>query len=539
MAAASDPKTSALCLMSNPVPNEMPPVADATLRSHMDRRARDDPGHVFLLFEDRQYTFGEINDAANRLANGLLAQGLVPGDRVALMLPSHPDHIVAILALAKAGLVRVSVNTSLLGAALDHFFMQFEPRALLIDTAYEEQTRAVLATGKTEKVVLRGTAVKNGFAGLIAYPDNQPPRVAPAADDIIALTPSSGTTGPPKGVLKSDRTLRAGPMGTLRLTGAKPGDVFFLWESLHHGAGVAVLIAAILEKITLAMVERFSASGFWDAVRRYRATHIHYLGGVLPMLLKQPARANDREHSVRIAWGGGCPLETWNAFSERFGVQMREGYGLSEMITFVTINIDGPIGSIGKPLSYFDVKLVDDAGAEVAAGEPGELLVRAREPGLHFLGYFRNDEATRAAMTGEWFRTGDLVRGDADGWLYYAGRTKDSVRRRGINISAWEVERVVNDHPAIEESALVGVPGELGDDELKLFVRLVAGARFDPAEFSRWCEPRLPHFQIPHYVETINDFPRTPTQRIQKKELARGVENAIDLSVHASPADKR
>jgi len=522
--------------MRNPAKNEMPPVSDVTLRSHMDQRARDDTGHIFLLFEDRQYTFGEINDAANRFANGLLAQGLVPGDRVALMLPSHPDHIVAILALAKTGLVRVSVNTSLLGAALDHFFTQFEPRALLIDTAYEEQTRAVLASGKTEKVIWRGSAVKNGFAGLIAYPDNQPPRVAPAADDIIALTPSSGTTGPPKGVLKSDRTLRAGPMGTLRLTGAKPGDVFFLWESLHHGAGVAVLIAAILEKITLAMVEHFSASQFWNEVRRRRATHIHYLGGVLPMLLKQPARADDREHSVRIAWGGGCPLETWNAFSARFGVQMREGYGLSEMITFVTINIDGPIGSIGKALSYFDVKLVDAAGAEVEVGAPGELLVRAREPGLHFLGYFRNEQATREAMAGEWFRTGDLVKRDAEGWLYYAGRTKDSVRRRGINISAWEVERVVNDHPAIEECALVGVPGELDDEELKLIVRLVTGKQLDPAEFLQWCEPRLPRFQIPRYLETIAEFPRTPTQRIRKNQLARTVENALDLSAAAAPA---
>ena len=524
--------------MSNPATNEMTPVGDVTLRSRMDRRARDDPRHPFLIFEDRTYTFGEIDAAANRLANSLLAQGLAPGDRVALMLPSHPDHVVAILALAKVGLVRVSVNVSLIGAALDHFFEQFEPRALLIDADYAQTIAPVLTRKKTEKIIWRGKAAGDNFAALLAHGDNRPPAVAPAADDIIALTPSSGTTGPPKGVLKSDRTLRAGPMGTLRLTGAQPGDVFFLWESLHHGAGVAVLIAAILEKITLAMVDRFSASQFWNSVRRCKATHIHYLGGVLPMLLKQPPRADDREHAVRIAWGGGCPLETWNAFADRFGVQMREGYGLSEMITFVTINIGGPIGSIGKALSYFDVKLVDDAGKTVEIGEPGELLVRAREPGLHFLGYFRNEEATRDAMAGEWFRTGDLVKSDADGWLYYAGRRTDSVRRRGINISAWEVERVVNDHPVIEECALVGVPGELGDDELKLIVRLVPGKKLDPAEFLHWCAPRLPHFQIPRYLETIAEFPKTPTQRIRKNQLARSAENAIDLSAVAAPAIK-
>ena len=519
----------------------MPPVGEGTLRERMDMRARDDPDRAFLIFEDRTYTFAEIDAAVNRFANGLLARGLVPGDRVALMLPSHPDHIIAILALAKVGLVRVSVNVHLIGAALEHFFTQFEPHALVVDAAYEEQIAPIAASGKIREIVRRGARETGAddFAALATYPDKHPPKFAPAADDIIALTPSSGTTGPPKGVLKSDRTLRAGPMGTLRLTGAAPGDVFFLWESLHHGAGVAVLIAAILEKITLAMVEHFRASQFWNSVRHYRATHIHYLGGVLPMLLKQPARADDREHSVRIAWGGGCPLETWNAFVARFGVQMREGYGLSEMITFVTVNIDGPIGSIGRPLSYFDVKLIDDNGVEVATGTPGELLVRAREPGLHFLGYFRNAEATRAAMLGDWFRTGDLVKRDADGWLYYAGRKTDSVRRRGINISAWEVERVVNDHPAVEESALVGVPGELGDDELKLFVRLVAGAHFDPADFLRWCEPRLPRFQIPRYLETVAEFPKTPTQRIRKNQLARSAENAIDLSAYAAPAKKR
>jgi len=358
----------------------MPPVGDVTLRERMDMRARDDPNRAFLIFEDRAYTFREIDEAVNRFANGLLARGLVPGDRVALMLPSHPDHIIAILALAKVGLVRVSVNVHLIGAALEHFFAQFEPHALVVDAAYEAPIAPILASGKVREIVWRGERARAGdqFSELAAYPDNRPPKFAPAADDIIALTPSSGTTGPPKGVLKSDRTLRAGPMGTLRLTGAAPGDVFFLWESLHHGAGVAVLIAAVLEKITLAMVDRFSASQFWDAVRHHRATHIHYLGGVLPMLLKQPQRADDREHAVRIAWGGGCPLEIWNAFSNRFGVQMREGYGLSEMITFVTINIDGPVGSIGKPLSYFDVRLVDDGGDEVATGVAGELLVRAR-----------------------------------------------------------------------------------------------------------------------------------------------------------------
>ena len=165
--------------------------------------------------------------------------------------------------------------------------------------------------------------------------------------------------------------------------------------------------------------------------------------------------------------------------------------------------------------------------------------MRAREPGLHFLGYFRNERRRAQPCSATGFAPAISSKSDAEGWLYYAGRKTDSVRRRGINISAWEVERVVNDHEAIEESALVGVPGELGDDELKLIVRVVAGKQLDPAEFLRWCEPRLPYFQIPRYLETITEFPKTPTQRIRKNQLARSVEHAIDLSAFAAPAKKR
>src|SRR6185369_2703356 len=160
---------------------------------------------------------------------------------------------------------------------------------------------------------------------------------------------------------------------------------------------------------------------------------------------------------------------------------IHEGYGLSEMTTFVTANLNGPRGSMGLPLSFFDIRLADDNGREVAVGEPGEVFIRNRQSGLGFLGYFRNEEATRNASRDGWFCTGDLAKSDAAGYLYFGGRKKDSVRRRGINISAWEVERIISDHEAVEECALIGVPSELGDDELKIFVRLAPGAVLQPA----------------------------------------------------------
>ncbi|MFC4276127.1 AMP-binding protein [Achromobacter aloeverae] len=508
------------------------PVPDETLAELLARRAAEDPDGVYCYFKDDVLTLGALNARVNQLANLLWRDGLRPGDRVGLMLPSHPDHIVAIFALAKLGLVRVPINVHLKGASLQHLFDHLAPRALIADAEYADALAPELS--KLERVLWRGGQdAARAFEGLASQSAAAPP-VRPAPDDILALTPSSGTTGAPKGVLKSDRTLRAGPQAILRLTGARPGNTFLLWESLHHGAGVAVIISALIGGTRLAMVERFSASRFWDDARRYNVTHIHYLGTVIPMLLKQPARDGDRTHGVRIAWGGGCPPDLWKTFSERFGVEMREGYGLSELITFVTVNPDGPAGAIGKALDYYDVMLADDEGKPVPVGQTGEITVRARVPELGFLGYFRNPEAEASSRRGDWFLTGDLGRQDAQGFLYYAGRKKEMLRRRGINISTWEVERVLAEHPDIEELALVGVPSDLGEDELKLFVRVrekAAGmpAVLDPLALIKWSEARLPYYQIPRYVAFIDEFPKTPTQRIQKKELPRTVADAWDL----------
>ncbi len=508
---------------------EMPEVGATTLRELMDRRAAADPHHIYCRFGDTDYSFGRIDESTNRLANGLLALGLQPGDRVMLMLPGHPDHIVSIFALAKVGLVRVPVNIHLIGPALQFAVDSADPQALIVDEAYLD-TIAPCLEGRSVQVIVRSAADAAGsFAALMRHPDASPPPVAPQADDIIAITPSSGTTGAPKGVLKSDRTLRAGPMAILKLTEARPGDTFLFWEAVHHGAGVAVAIAAVLEKITLAMVDKFSASRFWKQATESGVTHIHYLGGVLPILMKQPESAGDRAHGVRMAWGGGCPQEVWAPFAERFGVTMREGYGLSELITFVCENIGGPPGSMGKPLSYYDIRLIDDQGAEVPAGTPGEVTIRALHPGLGFLGYFRNEEASRGAWRGAYFCTGDLARRDADGWLFYAGRKKDSLRRRGVNISAWEVERVIAEHPAVEECALIGVPADIGDDELKLFVRRAGGASLTEQALIDWSRSRLPSFQLPRFVAFVDDFPRTPTQRIRKLDLPRGTAGVWDL----------
>jgi carnitine-CoA ligase len=272
------------------------------------------------------------------------------------------------------------------------------------------------------------------------------------------------------------------------------------------------------------MVDRFSASRFWDQVRAAGATRIHYLGGILQMLLRQPPRPDDRDHRARIAWGGGCPAAVWGPFEERFGVQIRENYGMTECSSLTTMNLGGPRGSAGRPCPWFEVEIRDPRGAALATGERGEIVVRGREPGLLMPGYFRNPEATAAALRDGWMHTGDLGWFDADGYLYFGGRLKDSIRRRGENVSAWEIERVVEALEWVEESAAIGVPDDLGDEEIKLFVRVADGAAPDPGALLAWCESRLARFQIPRYLAFVEAFEKTGTQRIRKETLPRGTD---------------
>ena len=504
-----------------------------TIGELWDRRAARDPAHVYCRFEDRDWTVGELDERINRLANALLAQGLVKGDRVALMLPSHPDHIVAIFALAKAGLVRVPVNVHLKGASLDFVFDRFEPRAIIADRAYSEVLAPIVGRLPGLKVVWRGTDAPADFAAIIDAASPARPAVSVMADDIIAITPSSGTTGEPKGVLKTDRSLRAGPMGTLALTGARSGDVLLLWEPLHHGAGVAVLIAAVMEPLTLAMVEKFSASRFWDQVRRYDVTHIHYLGGILQILLKQRPSPRDRDHGVRIAWGGGCPADIWPQFRKRFGVDIRECYGMTEASSLTTCNLSGVVGSVGTPMPWFTVRLDDAEGRPVPAGARGEIVIETSVPGAIFPGYLDNSDATAKALRPDGFHTGDLGSFDPQGNLYFHGRMTDSVRCRGENVSAWEVEHVAAEHEAVEDCAMIGVAADVGEQDIKLFVKPRAGASIDPQVLSGWLGQRLAPYQNPRYIAVVDEFERTASQRIMKHRLSPRLDDCWDRAAMA------
>lgn len=498
---------------------------DVTLRVLLERRAARDPGRTYLVHDGVRLTFGELDSAVNGLASGLAGHGVGAGTRVAAMLDNHPDVVCLLFALAKLGAVHVPVNTRMRGDPLEYLLGHAEPAMIIAESSYIDAVTAAIADPAVTLVprAADGDALSPDimdFTALRAGPDVPPPGV-PSAFDILTVLYTSGTTGPPKGVLVTDKMHRASAAASAMAADVRSGDVMYLWEPLYHIGGIQVLVLALEHDVTIALGSRFSASGFWREVRRSGATQIHFLGGILQMLLAQPPRADDRDHPVRVAWGGGAPPDVWRAFEERFGVQVRENYGMTEASSLTSINVDARFGTVGRPAPWFEVGIVSDEGGMVAPGLRGEIVVRERECGLITPGYFRDPEATTHAVRNGWLHTGDLGWLDERGYLHFCGRLKDCVRHRGENVSAWEIERVVERLEGVEECAVVGVPTEVGEEDIKLFIKPSRGAAPDSDTVFAWCTRHLADFQVPRYLAVVEEFEKTSTQRIRKETLPR------------------
>jgi crotonobetaine/carnitine-CoA ligase len=270
----------------------------------------------------------------------------------------------------------------------------------------------------------------------------------------------------------------------------------------------------------MVLSDKFSASRFWEDIRKAQATQFNYLGAVIPILDKQPEKPDDLDNPVRIALGAGCPQAVMDRFEKRFGLKCMEGFGMTEIgIPVHTTLYDRRPGSCGKPLPIYEIKLLDDQDEEVPVGEPGEIVFRPLEPFTMMLEYYNMPDKTLETFLNLWFHTGDLAKRDADDYLYFVDRKKDALRRRGENISSFEVERAINTHPKVLESAAIAVKSELAEDEVKICVVLKPGEELDPEELITYADERMPYFAVPRFVEFMDALPKTPTERVQKHLL--------------------
>lgn len=493
-------------------------------------------GAPVVVYEGQAIARADMARQVGALQTRLATLGLRAGDRVAVMLGNSAEQIALIYALMLSGIVWVPVNTRLKGDGLQYLLGHAKPKLLVSEPTFDDVLAAAddLAIETHVTPVPRMTlAALSDKSTTSAEPSTQAgdlPFVAPevAHDTTLCIIYTSGTTGAPKGVLFTHRMMRIASEAALCVADGHDGDRLFLWEPLCHIGGAQMLLMPFLADVELHVVERFSASRFWAQCEASQATQLHYLGGILDILMQLPPEAQPAENSLRVAWGAGVSASAWQATRERLQCALRECYGMTECSSFATINETDKPGSIGKPLPWLTLELLDDNGEPVANGDIGEIVLSSAVEGVFLPGYLDNPDATASALRNGKLHTGDSARRDAEGDLYFVGRRTDSMRVRGENVSAWEIERVFARHPAIAATAAIGVAGAIGEQEILLYVQFREGQEVAWQALSAWAADKLPSFQCPRYYQRAHRFETTPSERIKKHLLAKDVTSAWD-----------
>ena len=485
----------------------------------------------YILYEDRVIPFAEFDRATCRAANGLASQGARPGDGIAILMNNCPEYLYLFYGMPRGGFYSVPVNVALKGDGLKYILSNSDVKYLVVDdTLYLKVAELGSPVGAIEKIFIRRTTdvpLPQGMLSLETLLDasSAKPSHGLDPDAITFLMYTSGTTGFPKGVVNRNRLANVAGFMALSSFLVRPDDLLYTCLPLFH-ANALILTAgwSMCRGVPFGLEKRFSASKFWEPIKRFGATQFNALGAMIPILMKQPERPDDADNPVRVVNSAACPTNLWVPFEKRFGVKILEAYGAVDGGGVIIINFNAPIGSVGKPLPGTEWKLVDDAGNTVTQGEVGELVTRVTDKKTRGVEYYKNPKASEEKVRGEWLHTGDLFYADKEGNLYFVDRKSDCMRRRGENISSFEVENVVEKHPAVAECAAFGVPSELGEDEVMIWVKPKNGCTLDPKDLMRHCADNMAFFMIPRYVDVVKEIRRTETLRIQKAEMKkRGV----------------
>ncbi|MET4066659.1 crotonobetaine/carnitine-CoA ligase [Bradyrhizobium sp. S3.2.6] len=501
------------------------PPSDRILSTILTRQAERYGERILLVAGEARWTFAQTAAIAAASAQALIDAGIKPGDRVALMCSNRPEFLQVYLGCAWLGAIAVPINTALRGFQLSHIFRNSRPALLVVEAQFASAIESVEAGVELPpQTWLIGAAAGASDARLSAV---QLPALGAAAlagavrpGDTVAILYTSGTTGPAKGVCCPQAQLFWWGIYSARALGIREGDVLFTTLPLFHTNALNAFYQALLNGCTYVLESKFSASGFWAAARRHDATVGYLLGAMASMLLAQPQSAEDSTHRLRVALGGGVPPQIHGPFRERFGVPLVDGYGSTET-NFVfagAIPSDRP-GTMGYLADGIEARIVDENDSALPDGQAGELVLRAGEPFAFATGYFGLPEKTVEAWRNLWFHSGDRVVRDPGGHYRFIDRMKDSIRRRGENVSSWEVEQTIQSHPAVAACAIYPLPSELGEDEVAAAILLEPGQSLDPVDVIRHCEGQIAYFAIPRYVRILSQMPLTENGKIKKGVL--------------------
>ncbi|MCV0396711.1 MAG: AMP-binding protein [Rhizobiaceae bacterium] len=510
--------------MSYRLDPRMPEPEACVQRYMLERWAAEQPDKLFAIFQDdTRWTYAETQTVAIRTANALRGLGVRQGERVLVWLPNSADCLRVWLGLNYLGAVFVPINLAYRGGLLAHAIRLAETRLGIIHADLHQRLGDV-ERGMLEEIVVLGGAggpvegLTVRGADALESDDEAPPELErPIAPwDLQSIIFTSGTTGPSKGVMSSYLHLYSMAVSAPFLDG---DDRYMVNLPMFHSGGVMPVTAMLIHGGAIVMVDAFDTDSFWPTVRHTGITTAILLGVMSGFLLKRPPSPDDRDHTLRTCTM--VPLnETAHQFHERFGTEVHTHFNMTE-ISMPLVSKPNPtaLGGAGRPRPGVEIRIVDENDCEVPPGVVGELVVRTDCPWALNSGYASNPEATAAAWRNGWFHTGDGFRRDEDGEYYFVDRLKDAIRRRGENISSFEVESEVLAHPAVREAAAVAVRSEIAEDEVMAVVALRQGEPFDPAELIEFLRPRMAHFMIPRYVRVVENLPRTPTSKIEKVKL--------------------
>ncbi len=506
------------------------PPPERTVSSMLLRQAERHGQRRLVSIGGMTLTYGEAKEAAAGYAATLAAAGIKPGDRVALLCGNRAELLLAILGCAWLGAVAVPINVASRGAQLEHILSNCGARLLVIERELAPFL-APLDRGRCglETLWLIGEGSVEGLEGLRCLPfppagSGVPPHpVEPG--DTFAILYTSGTTGLSKGVCCPHAQYFWWAVYTGNLIGVREGDVLMTTLPMFHTNALNAFFQALLNGATLVVEPRFSASGFMPALARHQATITYLLGAMVPMLLAQPPSDADRAHRVRIALAPAVPAQFHAEFTARFGFGLLDGYGSTETNCIMGAPLaEQRPGFMGRVLEGFSARVVDAQDNELPDGEAGELILRADEPFAFATGYFGMPEKTVEAWRNLWFHTGDRVVREGDGFFRFMDRMKDAIRRRGENISSYEVEQVLVRHPQVENAAVFPVRSELAEDEVMAAVVLRSGEKLAYEALLDYCQPRMPYFAVPRYLDYVDALPMTENGKVTKYKLReRGI----------------
>ena len=515
--------------MSEPtsvVDPRVPSREDCVLRYVLEKHAQNHPDRAYIRLADgASISYRKFRDSVERAAAGLAALGVRQGDFVNAWMPNGVQALRIWFAINWLGATYVPINTAYRGNVLAHVVANGGAKVMVVSADLVERLRDI------DRAALRTLVVAGDLATTI--PGLQITSLADLDCDAATLTPlarpiepwdvqsiiyTSGTTGASKGVLSSYAHMWH-MSGAASFPMLDENDCYLVYLPYFHVGGTLPAIGMLNRGGSIAVAGDFDTEAFWPAVRATGATYTILLGVMSTFLSKHPPSPQDRGHTLKKVTLIPLPDDS-RSFAERFGVTVWTLFNMTEINVPIVSDPDpAVVGTCGKRRPGNELRIVDAHDREVPVGTVGELIIRSDAPWALNSGYYKNAEATSVAWRNGWFHTGDAFRRDADGNYFFVDRMKDAIRRRGENISSFEVETEIVAHPSVRECAVVAVPNEMAEDDVLAVVAPAPGATIDPKELLEFLQPRLAHFMLPRYIRIMADLPRTPTQKVEKYVL--------------------